>query len=211
MKTFKWMTMAVVSWMASVGWSSEYTVNEEAKADFHQQLNGFTYMDFGVVPLADEYLFSFNVGGGQWVDGGNYGYGLNIQYMPQSRSMNNPASQVTLDYNSLSVFGKWIPMNTGFVEVSLHHGLGVGLLKVITTSTGSEGVEANQREEGFGFGDLGLSLDFPLSNSFEITTQTSLRQAFALEEDLIISNSDLSGVSAWLGFRWYPNAVSEVK
>lgn len=185
--------------------STEYSLEGDQQKEFHQELNGYTHIQLGGLTLDEDIATTLVVGFGQWIDGANYGYGANIQFMPTGANIVEGSQNV--DYNSLSIFGKWIFLSTGIMELHLNHALGAGLLKIISDSSGS----ASQREEGFGFVDIGLGLDVPLSRTLELTINGDWRQSFLLDESTGLDSQDLSSPMVHVGIRWYPNAVSEVK
>lgn len=203
--------LLTISLSLSVGqvFSQEYSLEGDQREEFHKELNSYTHFNLGTVPLQKENQISMVVGVGQWIDGTNYGYGLNIHFMPTTLTLGGEGSRSKLDYNALSVFGRYIFVPTSWLELNLYHSIGSGLIKVISQDESKSG--SSQYYEGFAFGDLGLGVDFPINDAFELSAQVDWRQGLYLDDAALITTKDLSGPSLHLGFRWYPSSISEVK
>lgn len=199
--------LITITILSSFVQAEEYSLSGEQKEAFHQELNSFTHLGIGSVSMDGNPQASLVVGLGSWLDGANYGYGLNIHFMPSN--LDRDGSKQKIDYNAISAYGGYVFLTQGWVELNIYHAIGVGMLKVITADGSKNGT--SQYYEGFGFGDIGLGFDFPVSNSFEIKFNADWRQGLAIGGSPTLSSSELSGPSVQLGFRWYPNAVSEVK
>tara|TARA_B110000483_G_C18197496_1_gene543728 strand:- start:1824 stop:2441 length:618 start_codon:yes stop_codon:yes gene_type:complete len=187
--------------------AEEYSLDGEAREELNKQINSWLSVTAGVAGVKDEQLTKLEVGVGSWI---NEYYGLSglIQLMPGQYNGVLYDKQYTLDIRSLSVQGEYLLWGNGFVEINIPHRATMGLAKIYTRLSEDDIVN---RSEGFLAVGLGLGVDFPISESFELSIKGDYTYVPYLDESKELMIKDLNKPSIQIGFRWYPNVISEVK